>query len=322
MTGDVNNGDLDYKLDPNAADFTHAHTDLQDKRHNLASLGVDQKYPVDGATGYLVGGLRWPNFGAWAGFNSVVICANADPTTPTNIADPQWLHAGSERTVALSVGSNDYRSERATSGTWDCANDSWAQYQFNFRQIGTKVVVCGPGQLPDTGDSRCTWNWNYDSHADFGAGTSTDDDPEGFFDRNDNMAVAVWSRKRRDAVSRTAAAADQPVNAAANLSTNTYTFTFNDQDGDAISGNIEIKELSDNENEGTGSITVSGNEVTVQCDNSPFTGGTDVNQRDLFPTCFTGDEVHLKVNYQPNALTSDNRGFISPWYTTVSVVYS
>lgn len=317
MAGDVNSGSpLDYPLDPTATDFSHAHTDLQDKRHDRASLVSDGLYAVDGGNaGYLANSLRWPNFGAWAGFNSVVICANNVAT----ISNPQWLHQGTARTVAMSVGSNGFRSQ--ISGSVTCATDLWAEYQFNIRQIGTGVVVCGPGQLPDTDNSRCTWNWNYDSSTAFGPGASTDSDPEGFFDRNDNMAVAVWARKRRAAVSRTEAVGTQPVNAAAQLSTDEFTFTFKDQDDTAIpTANIAITELSDDNNVATGNIRVAANVVTVQCTNTYTSPGT--NQRDLFPSCFTGDEVHLKVNYRPNDYDQDNRGFLSPWFSLVSPNFS
>merc|ERR1719337_67904 len=84
------------------------------------------------------------------------------------------------------------------------------------------------GQLPDGDDKRCTWNWNYDADASFGS--SNNQDPEGFFDRSEQMNIDSWVRKRRGALDRTAGAN----NVAAVLKKAVLTFQFRDQDGTAL----------------------------------------------------------------------------------------
>lgn len=311
LSPDSRSGVLDYELDPAAASFTHAHTDLQDKRHATAPIAAGGSY-ADLGTGYLTGNTRWPNFGAWAGYNSAVLCANVGAT-----ATDHWLHQNSPRKPVMSVGSADFRSH-IDDGTLDCAADNWAEYQFNVRQIGTGVIVCGPGQLPDTDSKRCTWNWNYNSGASFGAGSTSD--AEGFFDRSENMDFAVWSRKRRGAVGRNDAAPGQPVNAAAVLTMPEFTFSFKSYKNGAITPVLTQLSHDVGAVDGTGvptttGIRVNNQKITVECVNS-FDGTN--NQRDLFPSCFVGDEIHLKASYKPDIATEENRAFISPWLSTVT----
>jgi len=310
LSGDVNNGgSIDYPLTPDNT-FSHAHTDLQDKRHNTPNIALKASGNYeDIGGGYLTGNVRWPNFGAWAGYNSFVACANKDTGT---IPDNHWLHQGQDRVAVMSVGSADFRSK--VDG--DCTGtDNWAEYQFNVRQIGKKVTVCGPGELPDTDNDRCTWNWNYNPSNDNRFGSSSGADAEGFFDRNENLDFSVWSRKRRDAVNRNAEAINgQPVNAAAVLAEPVLTFTFKNYDNAAVSATLT--QLSHDASSTTG-FDISGQAVTIKCANG-YTDDATNNQRDLFPTCFVGDEIHLKASYKPDTATSGNRAFISPWFSEVA----
>jgi len=318
LTGDVGNGGtIDYPTDPDN-NFSHAHTDLKDKRHNKAPIVTGGPYTQDGS--YLTKSaseqLRWPNFGAWAGYNSMVACANVGSTDTD-----YWLHQNAERVAVLSVGSADFRSEIA--GTTNCAL-AWAEYQFNIRQIGTKVVVCGPGQLPDADFDRCTWNWNYNAGANE-FGTSNNGDPEGFFDRTDNLDFSVWSRKRRADVSRDEAnEANQPVNADAVLTNPEFTMEFRDHDNNDLTVGdnlISLEQLSHTDSSGnteTG-IEIDGLTIKVNCVNA-YTNDGNNNQRDNFPSCFVGDEIHIKATYKPLVGTNKNRAFVSPWLTTVASV--
>jgi len=299
-------GTVDYPLDPTDPAFTHAHTDLQDKRHATDPIVTGSGWVSSG--GYLTGNVRWPNFGAWAGYNSAVACANEGS------ADAHYLHQGAARKAVMSVGSADFRS-RADGVA--CTGE-WAEYQFNVRQIGTGVVVCGPGQLPDTDNKRCTWNWNYNQGSDFGASSTTD--AEGFFDRSEQMDFAVWSRKRRAAVGRNASPPNQPVNAAAVLTMPKFTFEFKSYKNTAISPTLT--QLSHNVGAHDGTVTtatgirIDGQSIHVECVNT-FNAGSN-NQRDLFPSCFVGDEIHLKASYTPDITNHENRAFISPWLSLVS----
>ena len=178
--------------------------------------------------------LRWPNAGAFAAFYSFVTCANPpniadetiaaevnqaafiysngaapnDPTDNTNNPDGDnaYKHLGNTiltgRTLVMSQSDSDYRDENCDGRT----------FRGNLRQVGNEVTVCGPGQLPDTDGKRCTWNWNYNSHAFDGTHDGTlggkswnapnaqgFDDAEEWFDRNDPHSFDMWSTRKRRA---------------------------------------------------------------------------------------------------------------------------
>merc|ERR1712088_985303 len=244
-------GTVDYPLDPTDPAFTHAHTDLQDKRHATDPIVTGSGWVSSG--GYLTGNVRWPNFGAWAGYNSAVARANEGS------ADTHYLHQGAARKAVMSVGSSD-----------------------------------------------------------FGASSTTD--AEGFFDRSEQMDFAVWSRKRRAAVGRNASPPNQPVNAAAVLTMPKFTFEFKSYKNTAISPTLT--QLSHNVGAHDGTVTtatgirIDGQSIHVECVNT-FNAGSN-NQRDLFPSCFVGDEIHLKASYTPDITNHENRAFISPWLSLVS----
>jgi len=310
MTGDENSGGaVDYPINQ-ASGFSHAHTDIMDKRHNEAGYGP--LYTTSN-TDYLqrtasvtynsvahagVDLVRWPNSGAWAGFYSLVACVNAgqSPALGANV----W--ADGTRNVAMSVSASDYRINEAT----DCTS-KFANFRFNVRQVGSDVELCGPGQLPDGGTKRCTWNWNYDASANFGS--SNANDAEGFFDRSEQMNIDSWTRKRRAALGRTAGAN----NVAAVLKKAILTFTFRDQDGTGLLAAAQ-----------TLTSDVGATLMTITPDTNSFKAKlTCVNtaaataQRDNFPSCFTGDEIHFNLAYTPSSLTS-HRAAVSPWFSSVA----
>merc|ERR1711892_526713 len=215
LTGDENNDDADYPIDQSDAAFSHAHNDIQDKRH--ATIGYGNTYTASDTTGYLKRAavtldstsilgtdlVRWPNSGAWAG----------------DFSQNVWGASTVLRETVMSVSASDYRVDTDAACTTQFAN-----FRFNVRQVGENVELCGPGQLPDTDSNRCTWNWNYNASSNFGA--SNANDPEGFFDRSEQMTIDSWTRKRRGVVTRTDATAN---NVAAVLGNTEFTFTFKDQ---------------------------------------------------------------------------------------------
>ena len=249
-----------------ANSFTHAHTDLMDKRHDEVA-SYNNVYQKDG-NGYLqfpnanddafkgIDGnpdanlytasasyLRWPNAGAFAAFYSFVACANPpyisgdaavkaevnyysiiynngvntnDVGDPTS-AETAYSYLGEtilrSRTLVMSQSDSDYRDE-------SCQN---REFRANVRQVGNSVTHCGPGQLPDTDNKRCSWNWNYNSHSHTGDndthnGNTANDTPAGkawnspsdrnagtldaeeWFDRNDPHSFDMWSTRKRRAV--------------------------------------------------------------------------------------------------------------------------
>jgi len=101
--------------------------------------------------------------------------------------------------LVMSQTDSDYRDESCDTRT----------FRGNVRQVGNEVTVCGPGQLPDTDNKRCTWNWNYNAHAysaDDGAGSPNwqkpkthEGDAEEWFDRNDPHSFDMWSTRKRRA---------------------------------------------------------------------------------------------------------------------------
>jgi len=317
MAGDEGAGVEDYIL-TQASGFSHAHTDIMDKRHNDAGYG--SLYSVSN-TDYLsrpetnsvaaIDNVRWPNTGAWAGFYSYVVCVNAgqSPALGANV----WN--GQQRNVAMSVSASDYRVDTDAACTTKFAN-----FRFNLRQVGTHVELCGPGQLPD-GDTnmRCTWNWNYDASANFGS--SNQNDPEGFFDRSEQMTIDSWVRKRRGAVTRTENNASHNNNVEAVLKQAQFEFEFRDQDGASLTAaNQELTSDVDGALMNIAFSVVAGDEHKIKADMT-CTNANSSAQRDNFPTCFTGDEIHFNLAYKPADVTS-LRAAVSPWFSTVSSDFS
>lgn len=175
--------------------------------------------------------LRWPNAGAFAAFYSFVTCANPPHISETDVnvaADVNtfsiiynagnlantapvttnhYAHYGGEnlraRTLVMSQSDSDYRDEKCDERT----------FRGNLRQVGNEVTVCGPGQLPDTDNKRCSWNWNYYSSSstditvaqvdgnDWVAPSAQDpQDAEEWFDRNDPHSFDMWSTRKRRSV--------------------------------------------------------------------------------------------------------------------------
>merc|ERR1712193_558036 len=246
--------------------------------------------------------VRWPNAGAWAGYYSLVACVKSGATLPAGMLKNVWNAQGRE--TAMSISATDYR------GTNDDGNscaDKYANFRFNVRQVGTDIELCGPGQLPDGGSKRCTWNWNYIASATFGAGNSAD--PEGFFDRSEQMNIDSWVRKRRGAQGRTAGTN----NVEAVLKKAALTFTFRDQDGTGLLAAAQT--LTSDVSNTLMVIAAAGNGFTAKltCTNA----AAATAQRDNFPVCFTGDEIHFNLAYTPSSTTS-NRATVSPWFSTVA----
>merc|ERR1711935_293878 len=119
LTGDENNDDADYPIDQDAA-FSHAHNDIQDKRHN--TIGYGDLYTVSGTNSdYLERAevtldatpiaaqdlVRWPNSGAWAGYFSFVVCAKTGTLTFGDLTQNVWGAAARE--TVMSVSASDYR---------------------------------------------------------------------------------------------------------------------------------------------------------------------------------------------------------------------
>jgi len=293
QAGDANFNDNDYDLTSN-----HAHNDIIEKRFADASYSA---YSVSGSymtnVGSSLAGLRWPNQGAWAGYHSVVTCAVTSGASNNNA----WP-LNTARAYVMSVGSNDFRQ----GPTGGCTG---LKYRFNIRQVGDNIANCGPGQLPDEGGQRCTWNWNYSANAAAG-----DNDPEDFFDRTDNMIFDTWAdntaRKRRAVgdgayVDHDNAVPSNAASSAPNVGTVAFTFAFRDYAGNAISASSITADAS---KYWTG---LSGTTATLQCSS---TGSTPY--RDNFPDCFFGDELHLTATYDGSA---NARVRISPWFSTVTV---
>ena len=192
--------------------------------------GVAQESAYAAATGGEY--LRWPNAGAFAAFYSFVTCANPpyidesdnadapevnrfsviynsgavliapddsthDPA-PNNQYDNYGQQNLKDRTLVMSQSDSDYRDE----------NCDERVFRGNLRQVGYDVTVCGPGQLPDTDNKRCSWNWNYQSSSDvtvpdlgsdaWTAPSAQDpSDAEEWFDRNDPHSFDMWSTRKR-----------------------------------------------------------------------------------------------------------------------------
>jgi len=305
QAGDYNNGDSDYQIA--AGTNAHAHNDIVDKRFAPASPATGSEYggyTLTGATsGYMRNAnsgsttdFRWPNQGAWAGYHSVVTCAQYD--TGSN-GFHVW--ASNTRDYVMSVSGQDFRQGSSTACTG-------LNYRFNVRQVGSAVANCGPGQLPDNDNKRCTWNWNYEN---------SPTEPESFFDRTDNLVFETWTRRRRAVVSH--ANADLQTNAAKGpvLKTVNFAFAFKDGLGNALT-TTHVTGLSA---DASSYVAVTGLSAAMTC-SSGHPASTPY--RDNFPDCFFGDEVHFDVEYTaPDSNTDkDVRSRINSWLSTVTVTTS
>jgi len=310
LAGDENDDDTDYDYNQAAAGFTHAHNDVLDKRHTTAGYG---NYWIASTltSGYLASegnaateAYKWPNAGAWAAYYSTIVCAKSSATFAGT--DPQKSLWTTDREYILSVSANDYRRNDDGQNSANCATDS-TTHRFNLRQVGNNIQACGPGTLPDVGTARCTWNWTYSPGS---YGTSNAGDPEGFFDRSDQMVVDTWNRKRRNALDRSTQLGG---NSALVTSDVTMTVSFKTNDGTAIT---------------TTAATADGPQVTatagaataiaVSCTAGVVPAGG--NQRDAFPDCFQGDEVHFEISYVPCAspATCTSNNLLNNWFSTVA----
>jgi len=289
QAGDYRDGDNSYNIVND-----HAHNDIVEKR--FASINYGTIYTASSPAGYMVNGgnYRWPNKGAWAGYHSVVTCAQYSAAT-------DGLVYNGARDYVMSVSGGDFRQ-----GSSAACND--LNYRFNVRQVGTGIENCGPGQLPDADNKRCTWNWNYDADGN--------GETEEFFDRTNNLVFNTWNssgRKRRQAAVAHAAAAPNVSPNGPSTSNLAFTFTFVDGMG-ATPSTLTLS--SDNDHTTSPPVDyvdISGNVATLKCD--PTTGLTPF--RDNFPDCFFGDELHFSVTYTAED-TSDPRARINSWYSTVA----
>jgi len=311
LAGDENDDDTNYILTQNSG-FSHAHNDVYDKRHTTPGYG---DYWADSTltTGYLAANgqeaneaFKWPNRGAWAAYYSTVICARTSQAFG-GANDPQKSLWTTNREYILSVSANDFR--RNDDGqTGACTSDT-TTHRFNLRQVGNNIQACGPGTLPDQGGARCTWNWTYAGHATT-YGASNANDPEGFFDRSDQMVVDTWSaRKRRDLVLRQNTLGGSSVVTTQSVA---MTLKFRDNAGNDIT--TTAASADDNKvSAQAGSTTV----ITVDCNAGTIPAGG--NQRDAFPDCFQGDEVHFEISYVPCSDPSSctETSLINNWFSIV-----
>ena len=290
QAGDYRDGDASYDITSN-----HAHNDIYEKR--FASINYGSIYTASSPAGYMVNGgvnYRWPNKGAWAGYHSVVTCAQHSTAT-------DGLVYNNAREYVMSVSGGDFRQGANTA----C---SGLNYRFNVRQVGTAVENCGPGQLPDADNKRCTWNWNYSETAAA--------ENETFFDRTNNLVFNTWSsgRKRRQAAVAHAGAAPNIAPNGPVTSNLAFTFTFVDGLG-ATPSTLTLSSDNDSSSPLVDYVDIASNVATLKCD--PTTGLTPF--RDNFPDCFFGDELHFSVSYTASS-TSDPRARINSWYSKVTVV--
>merc|ERR1712117_377178 len=136
-------------------------------------------------------------------------------------------------------------------------------------------------------------------------------DPEGFFDRSDQMVVDTWSaRKRRDLVLRQNTLGGSSVVTTQSVA---MTLKFRDNAGNDITTTAATAD--DNKvSTQAGSTTV----VTVACNAGTIPAGG--NQRDAFPDCFQGDEVHFEISYVPctNPTSCSSNNLLNNWFSTVA----
>jgi hypothetical protein len=265
LPGDHGNLNVaDYNLDgsnPNP----HAHTDVADKRFDANCNGHSSGPTGSGTpinTFVPTNGDLWPNAGAWAGYYSFVTCSGSDNGVDFN---PIWSDtvADHPRYLVISNFNMDYRHDSEQDNV--CIRG-------NVRQIGAAVFFCNPGSFSASG--RCTWNWNFADQMD------AFQNEQGFENFNDPS-------------SRSSASTDgtNPSNpTVADYIIHVYlrgpgSATLNDAvfPTGATCHSDAPHSACANSNNGEFAITLS------------CTTAGGVNERDGFPLCFMGDEVHFQV---------------------------
>lgn len=124
------------------------------------------------------------------------------------------------------------------------------------------------------------------------------------------MVVDTWARKRRTAVDRST-----QLGGSSALSTSTVTMnvSFKTNDGTAITPTAATAD-GPQVTATAGAATA----IAVSCTAGVVPAGG--NQRDAFPDCFQGDEVHFEISYVPctNPTSCSSNNLLNNWFSTVA----
>jgi len=302
---------------------------------------------------------RWPNFGAYAAFYSFIACANTDDSTlyspnpykyvfadfnddDSANCDPQDLllaGAGTEsaaclsaRTIVPALGTNDYRTPDCTGSPNDLV------YRSNIRQAGTAVVNCGPGEILDSDDKRCTWNWNFKPTTAHDTGFGSD--PEDFFQRSESFDFLVWDAVTKTHIARNLAHNGNTAALESPLQDVDIHLAFKDHEGnnvctagDTLTFDVPSKYLG-----GSSDVVLGGcstvnffdnggssdwnDEVYVEYKATLSCASSDVDDRDNFPDCYQGDEIHFSVAYTVDDTVNSSRlQRLDPWRTVAKISF-
>lgn len=358
---DVNSGVVDYPLEDDTNVPQHAHKDVADKRI-AGTTGIcgccdsnnvrldDASFSTISAVGctacsnaagaqcddfdsyhtQVSSGMKWPNVGAWAAFYSFVTCADNtlmvyDRLTGLDSTTGATTTTELSRDVVHSMFYNDVRHD------WSNAHGGTGKVvvRGNFRQVGSSIVNCGPGTMPDADSKRCTWNWN------MLGGT----DAEDWFERTSPEAFNAW--KSGSAVDR-----NDDANALTNgavtgiLRSNTFDVAFRSSAAGVTSvaetvaltvdgGANYFAVAAGTHATGDGYLftitqtcaTSAGVKIAADAANAKDAADlgdtTSTNVRDLFPDCYMGDEIHFSLEVTPGS-TSTGQQRINAWYSEVT----
>lgn len=355
-------GSTDYPLEDVSSLPAHAHTDVADKRiagtigicgccdstnnkrlddASFTTIGVEGCTACANAAGsqcedfdsyheVVPSGMKWPNVGAWAAFYSFITCADStlmvyDRLTALDATTGQTTTNTLSRDVVHSMFYNDVRHD------WVNANGGNGKVvvRGNFRQVGSSIVNCGPGTLPDADSKRCTWNWNMEPSSD----------AESWFERTNPENFNAW--KSGAAVDR-----NDDANALTNgavtgiLKSNTFDVFFRS----SASGLTSVTEAASLAVDGGANyFAVAATSPQVAANGYKFTitqtcatsagvkiaadaaardaahlgDTTSTNVRDLFPDCYMGDEIHFSLEVTPGT-TATGQQRINAWYSEVT----
>jgi hypothetical protein len=166
----------------------------------------------------------------------------------------QPIHGNMERRVVIGGMNIDFRHAHGS-----------VTVRGNVRQVGTSVVTCAPGDVPTDGN-RCTWNWNFVDQSQIVDDTAFLGGPDRENQGTPSLDFVQVDIKVEPRTPGTAA---------------DWEDVF--VPGDECRSDHAEGACANNDD---GTFTIS-----LQCEQQASNGNA---AKDLFPTCFSGDEVHFE----------------------------
>merc|ERR1712242_403484 len=237
-----------------------------------------------------------------AGYGGYYTASSTDSSyiAPTSAGSEmyKWPNAGAWAAYYSSV----ICAKDGTAGNAAAQQNLWS----NVSREAVMSVSAGDYRVNDDGQADCSATNAADLKFRFNLrqlGNDISTCGPGTLPDTDTNTRCTWNCRRRDAVLRNTQLGGSSTVTTQNV---VMTLTFRDNAGVAIT---PVSVTPD-----AGHATASGSVVTVACTGGTIpTGG---NQRDAFPVCFQGDEVHVEMVYKPSDTTTHTT-LVNNWWSTV-----